>query len=516
MALRNSNSHKPTTVSESSISNAEQRSRIYAKMAKDLDENGAVFLKQGETSQSLSLSDLFTLENGTVTPVLKAASPPVRANVLHLSPEYSVPISEAVKSIFSPYFNKAIWFQNSSMYHFSMFHASHHIAPVPATEEEIEVEASAVKVVAEDVCPLHIILDRVVLTSTGVLVGCWQMVSGTDPVTIRDKLRTALPRAPEKQLYDKAMLHTSFARLLGHPNKLSEATVSELWYVEEYDVLALALNGRMKTRKISHSPILLKSSFKTFIVQIGIELQMNSGIAPAAKSGMAVEKTPSRVHSTEKKQEQIPRRSHKAEREKMKREHLNDLFLALANSLELSDQNNGKAFLLNEASRVVSETIAQIKSLRRENAALLSESQYITTEKKELQDENSALEAQIGNFQCELKARASESQLDLNVAPPECNLQELASHASQDHTGFHFVQPGQQQVQTVNQLYLVPICSNMQVYEEQPTTAQLASKPSKPHARYPAPADTWPSQLLEKQQELGKEIQQSDRNDSKQ
>lgn len=275
MALRNSNSHKPTTVSESSISNAEQRSIIYAKMAKDLDENGAVFLKQGETSQSLSLSDLFTLENGTVTPVLKAASPPVRANVLHLSPEYSVPISEAVKSIFSPYFNKAIWFQNSSMYHFSMFHASHHIAPVPATEEEIEVEASAVKAVAEDVCPLHIILDRVVLTSTGVLVGCWQMVSGTDPVTIRDKLGTALPHAPEKQLYDKAMLHTSFARLLGHPNKLPEegnnssalqifhelvrklnnrirgfqATVSELWYVEEYDVLALALNGRMKTRK---------------------------------------------------------------------------------------------------------------------------------------------------------------------------------------------------------------------------------------------------------------------------
>lgn len=40
-------------------------------MAKDLDENGAVFLKQGETSQSLSLSDLFTLENGNVTPVLK-------------------------------------------------------------------------------------------------------------------------------------------------------------------------------------------------------------------------------------------------------------------------------------------------------------------------------------------------------------------------------------------------------------------------------------------------------------
>lgn len=30
-----------------------------------------------------------------------------------------------------------IWFQNSSLYHFSMFHASHHISPVPATENEV-------------------------------------------------------------------------------------------------------------------------------------------------------------------------------------------------------------------------------------------------------------------------------------------------------------------------------------------------------------------------------------------
>ncbi|RVW14637.1 hypothetical protein CK203_085434 [Vitis vinifera] len=30
---------------------------------------------------------------------------------------------------------------------------------------------------------------------------------------------------------------------------LFQADVSELWYVEEYDVLALALNGRMKVRR---------------------------------------------------------------------------------------------------------------------------------------------------------------------------------------------------------------------------------------------------------------------------
>lgn len=270
MALQNSLSSSDTP-----ISYAEQRSRLYDKMSRDLDENGAAFLNRGETSQSLSLSDLFTLKDGSVTPILKAAIPPVRATVLYLSPEYSVPISEAVRSIFLPHFEKMIWFQNSTLYHFSMFHASHNITPVPATEEEIEAEVNAVKAVAEDLCPLTIVLDRVVLTSTGVLVGCWQVLSGTDPVIIRAKLRAALPRAPEKQLYDAAILHTSFARLLGHPNASSseadktseiqifhdlvtqlnnqiqgfEATVTELWYVEEFDVLALALDGKIKVRK---------------------------------------------------------------------------------------------------------------------------------------------------------------------------------------------------------------------------------------------------------------------------
>ncbi|XP_027360485.1 uncharacterized protein LOC113868782 isoform X2 [Abrus precatorius] len=277
MVLHNSLQSLSSTSSDSSNSNMEQRSKLYEKMARDLDEHGAAFLKHGETSQSLSLSDIFTLKDGSVTPVLKPANPPVRANVLYLSTEFSVPIAEAVNNIFNPYFDKAIWFQNSSLYHFSMFHASHHIVPVPATKEEIEAEASSVEAVAATLCPLKIVLDRVVLTSTGVLLACWQVISGTDPITIRSKLKNVLPHAPQKQLYDAAILHTSLARLLGPPkassptelpktsndvqffhelvNQLNrqirgfKAVVSELWYVEEYDVLALALNGRMNIRK---------------------------------------------------------------------------------------------------------------------------------------------------------------------------------------------------------------------------------------------------------------------------
>lgn len=113
------------------------RAELYSKMARDLDERGAAFLKGGETSQSLTLSDLFdTADDGGVVPRLKAADPPVRANVLYMDPKFAAVISKAVKDVFLPYFDQAIWFQNTSMYHFSMFHASHHLEPIVATEDE--------------------------------------------------------------------------------------------------------------------------------------------------------------------------------------------------------------------------------------------------------------------------------------------------------------------------------------------------------------------------------------------
>ncbi|XP_034215763.1 uncharacterized protein LOC117627677 isoform X2 [Prunus dulcis] len=229
MALRNSDSsHNYTSASDSMVSNKEQRSALYDRMARDLDQHGPLFLQHGHTSQSLSLSDIFTIKDGSVAPILKAANPPVRANVLHLSTQYSVPISEALKPILDPYFDKVIWFQNSSLYHFSMFHASHHISPVPATQDEIEAEAAAVRAVTQELCPLKIVLDRVVLTSTGVLLGCWQMLSNTG---------------------DQVHFFHGLVDRLNNELRGFEAVISELWYVEEFDVLALALNGRMKMRR---------------------------------------------------------------------------------------------------------------------------------------------------------------------------------------------------------------------------------------------------------------------------
>jgi hypothetical protein len=60
----------------------ERRAELYTKMARDLDERGAAFLKGGETSQSLTLSELFNTANGTVVPKLKVRASCAQPNML--------------------------------------------------------------------------------------------------------------------------------------------------------------------------------------------------------------------------------------------------------------------------------------------------------------------------------------------------------------------------------------------------------------------------------------------------
>lgn len=199
---------------------------------------------------------------------------------------------------------------------------------------------------------------------------------------------------------------------------------------------------------------------------------------------------------TKKNKNGVPKRVHKAEREKLKREHLNDLFLDLANALELDQPNNGKACVLNEAARLLKDLFIQIELLKKENASLLSESHYVTIEKNELKEENSSLESQIEVLQSELEARVVQSKPDLNI-PPEFQQPELSSHFPGDSYGFPAaVEPTLPQAPAV---LVVPIHSDLQAYSAS-DVAQLTCKPasnvSKPHARYPNPADSWPSQLL--------------------
>lgn len=119
----------------------------------------------------------------------------------------------------------------------------------------------------------------------------------------------------------------------------------------------------------------------------------------------------------------VPRKIHKAEREKLKRDSLNVLFLKLSDTLgmlflsnlpvttqylilmhpskliynawlwaikqmvhnflpsiypEPAHQNNGKASVLSNATRILRDLLAQVDCLKKENTTLLSESHYVS------------------------------------------------------------------------------------------------------------------------------------------
>lgn len=216
------------------------------------------------------------------------------------------------------------------------------------------------------------------------------------------------------------------------------------------------------------------------------------------KDSTDVETSLDSSHLGKKIQKKVPKRIHKAEREKLKREHLNELFLGLADALELSEQMNGKASVLSEAARFVKDMLSQIKHLRTENTTLLSESQYLSVEKKELQDENSALEAEISKLQSEVKTREAETNLDLNLAPPEIQHIEFASQ--NNYMRLPASEHAFQQSQIMNPFYVFPLSSNPQAYPA-PDAADSPAMPTptvkKPQPRYPSPTDVWPSQIFE-------------------
>ncbi|KAJ1438941.1 Myc-type, basic helix-loop-helix [Sesbania bispinosa] len=212
-----------------------------------------------------------------------------------------------------------------------------------------------------------------------------------------------------------------------------------------------------------------------------------------------VETSKNRSSPGKMNQGKVPKRIHKAEREKMKREHLNELFLDLANALDLNEQNNGKASILCEASRLLKDLFSQIESLKKENVSLLSESHYVTMEKNELKEENCSLETQIEKLQGEIQARVAQSKPDLN-APPHL---ELEPPEQTNFPGQSLQLPTIEPMQQGPAVLVVPFRPDLQASFPAPNVAELTPKPtsvvSKPHARYPTPADSWPSQLLGEQ-----------------
>ncbi|WZY70577.1 transcription factor bHLH47 isoform X1 [Brassica napus] len=206
----------------------------------------------------------------------------------------------------------------------------------------------------------------------------------------------------------------------------------------------------------------------------------------------------------------VPKRINKAVRERLKREHLNELFIELADTLEMIQQNSGKASILCEATKFLKDVFGQIESLRKEQTALLSESNYLTTEKNELKEETSVLETEISRLHSEIEARVNQSKPDLNTSPtPEYHHQQYPQLASQFSGLPIFQGAGFQQSSATPPgatVILLPMHPDLQTQDtsdltghlqtQAPTVMYNSSNVSKPCPRYANAADSWPSRLL--------------------
>lgn len=99
------------------------------------------------------------------------------------------------------------------------------------------------------------------------------------------------------------------------------------------------------------------------------------------------------------------RRLHKADREKHRRDKLNEQYTELANALDPERPKNDKATILGESIQVVKELRDEVKRLKTEHASLLEESNDLTQEKNELREEKASLKNETERLQNQVQQR---------------------------------------------------------------------------------------------------------------
>ncbi|XP_051120770.1 protein IRON-RELATED TRANSCRIPTION FACTOR 3-like [Andrographis paniculata] len=216
----------------------------------------------------------------------------------------------------------------------------------------------------------------------------------------------------------------------------------------------------------------------------------------ADDSGNSV-KASARPDSSKKCRGKVPRKIHKAAREKLKRDQLNELFSELGKALDLEHPNNGKASILRETTRLLGELLAQVDNLKKEQTTLLSESNYVMVERNELQEETCALNAEIKRLEREIDERANGSNLD--AFQPQCN---TPSQLPEGHVAFPVASNVSDPTPVVGPVFVMPLHHESEGFcgalHEMNMTKGL-SNVSRPQARYPSSADSWPSHILTKQ-----------------
>ncbi|GLT82645.1 hypothetical protein SLE2022_010040 [Rubroshorea leprosula] len=99
------------------------------------------------------------------------------------------------------------------------------------------------------------------------------------------------------------------------------------------------------------------------------------------------------------------RKVQKADREKLRRDRLNEQFLELGSTLDPDRPKNDKATILTDTIQVLQDLNAEVNRLKAECASLSEESRELMQEKNELREEKSSLKADIENLNTQYQQR---------------------------------------------------------------------------------------------------------------
>ncbi|KAI3989458.1 hypothetical protein MKX01_022733 [Papaver californicum] len=99
------------------------------------------------------------------------------------------------------------------------------------------------------------------------------------------------------------------------------------------------------------------------------------------------------------------RKIQKADREKLRRDRLNEQFMELGNALDPDRPKNDKATILGDTIQMLKDLTAQVNKLKEEYTALSEESNELTEEKNELREEKASLKTDIDNLNMQYQQR---------------------------------------------------------------------------------------------------------------
>jgi len=207
-------------------------------------------------------------------------------------------------------------------------------------------------------------------------------------------------------------------------------------------------------------------------------------------------------------EKKAPKKVHKSEREKRKRDKQNDLFGELGNMLEPDRQNNGKACILSDTTRMLKDLLSQVESLRQENGALKNESRYVALERNELLDENNMIRNEVSELQNELRMRMegnpiwSHDATRSNLTAPHPATTVFALQHSPHPPVIATMAPPLQQLAVLEQSYTAPR-RELQLFPEAASTEDteppqdqgISNHVTRPQARYPTRMATLPAHV---------------------